>query len=159
MDTEGLFAPETVAEARERYADLQTAAGTVVREITRATALDGDEYDRLVTDDVIATGHDALFASLLVVNVGTREEFEAFRADRDVEVVQTGSEHVDGVVWHAPAFADRIVATTFADAREAAVGTLRRQAFGKLYRDVLDEGDRTHEAPAGTTDGRPAGDE
>ncbi|WP_136688729.1 DUF5809 family protein [Halorhabdus amylolytica] len=147
MDTEGLFAPETVAEVRERYADLDPAAGTVVREVGRAMGLDGKEYDRLITDDVIATGHDALFASLLAVHVGTREEFETFCADRDAEVVQTGTEHVDGIVWHAPAFTDRIVATTFADAREAAIATLRRQAFGRLYRDVLHETDATQEAP------------
>ncbi|WP_135663632.1 DUF5809 family protein [Halorhabdus rudnickae] len=154
MDTEGLFAPETVAEAREQYADLQAAAGTVVREVGRAMELDGEEYDRLVTDDVIATGHDALFASLLEVRVGTHEEFEAFCTERDATVVQTGSEHVEGVVWHAPAFADRIVATTFADAREAAVGTLRRQAFGQLYRDVLGEREGTHQG--GKTTDEPA---
>jgi len=152
METEGLFAPETLGDARERYAALDPAAGTVVREVARAMDLDSEAYDRLVTADVIATAQDALFASLLSVHVGTREEFEQFCADRDAEVVRTGNEHVDGVVWHAPGFADRIVATTFADAREAAIGTLRRQAFGRLYREALGDERTVEDGPEEATE-------
>ena len=141
METEGLLAPETAADARRQYAELRPAAETVVREVARAAEIDGEGDDRLVGADVIATGHDALFASLLEVHVGTREEFDAVCEGIEGPVVQTGSEHVDSVVWHAPPFAEEIVATTFADARDAAVATLRRQAFGRLYRDVLDGAD------------------
>ncbi|CCQ33432.1 hypothetical protein HLRTI_000370 [Halorhabdus tiamatea SARL4B] len=138
MHTEGLLAPETPAEARQRYDDLASTADVVVREVARAMDLDGAAYDRRVTDDVVLTAQNAVFASLLAVHVGTHEEFDAFCDDHDGEVVQTGSEHVEGVVWHAPGFAETIVATTFQDAEEAAIGTLRRQAFGRLYRDVLE---------------------
>lgn len=138
MHTEGLFAPETLAAARDRYDALAATAAVVVREVARAMDLDGEAYDRRVTDDVVLTAHDAIFASLLRVHVGTHAEFDAFCEDHGGEVVQTGSEHVDGVVWHAPPFADTIVATTFQDAEEAAIATLRRQAFGRLYREVLD---------------------
>lgn len=138
MHTEGLLAPETPAAARQRYDGLASTADVVVREIARAMDLDGAEYDRRVTDDVVLTAQDAIFASLLRVYVGTHEEFGAFCDDHGGEVVQTGSEHVEGVVWHAPAFAETIVATTFQNAEEAAIGTLRRQAYGRLYRDVLE---------------------
>ncbi|MFW5956277.1 MAG: DUF5809 family protein [Halorhabdus sp.] len=137
MHTQGVFEPETVEAARERYAALQSAADVVVREVARAMDFDGDAYDRYVSDEVFETAHDAMFASLLSVTVGTDEEFEAFSADRDAEVVLTGSENVDNAAWHAPPFADRIVATTFQDAEDAAVATLRRQAFGRVYRGVL----------------------
>ncbi|MFB6128719.1 MAG: DUF5809 family protein [Halorhabdus sp.] len=138
MHTEGLLTPETPAEARQRYDELASTAEVVVREVARAMDLDGGEYDRRVTDDVIETAHDAVFASLLRVHVGTREEFDAFRDDHAGEVVRTGSEHVEGVVWHAPDFSETIVATTFQDAEDAAIATLRRQAYGRLYRDVLE---------------------
>jgi hypothetical protein len=151
METEGLYIPETAAAARRRYAELEPVADVVVREVARAMDLESEKFDRRVTDEVIETAHDALFASTLEVQVGSREEFEDFCSQRDAEVVRTGSEHVDRVAWHAPPFADRIVATTFQDAREAAVGTLRRQAFGRLYRDILAEPGESD------SDGRPEG--
>ena len=53
----------------------------------------------------------------------------------DYEVTVAGRENVDRVAWHAAPFADRAVAATFAEEERAAVETLRRQAFGRLYRD------------------------
>jgi hypothetical protein len=137
MDTEGTFAPDTAEQAREQYESLESAAKGVVREVARAMALDGDEYNKRVTDDVIQTAQNALFASLLEVNVGTRAEFEAWKQSTDHTVVEAGSEHVDGVAWHAPPFAEMAVAATYQDKQEAAVDTLRRQVFGRLYREIL----------------------
>jgi hypothetical protein len=137
MDTEGLFAPETAVEARERYEALGPTAQVVVREVAKAMDLDAEEYDSRVTAEVVGTARDALFASLLVVCVGTREEFEDWRDGTDRTVREFGSEHVDNVVWHAPEFADEAVAATFQDERSAAVDTLRRQAFGTIYGEVV----------------------
>jgi hypothetical protein len=137
MDTEGLFAPETVADARERYEAVGPAAQTVVKETTRAMAFDTEEYDQRVTSEVVETARDALFASLLEVRVGTREEFEDWQADADVSVTEVGSENVDNVVWHVAPFAGEAVAATFHEKRRAAVDTLRRQAFGRIYREVV----------------------
>jgi len=156
MHTEGLLEPETPTAARERYDALAATAGVVVREVARAMDLDGPEYDRRVTDDVVLTAQDAMFASLLRVHVGTHEAFDSFCADHGGEVIQTGSEHVEGVVWHAPPFAETIVATTFQDAEDAAVATLRRQAYGRLYRDILETGADEH--GEGTTDPDEDGD-
>ncbi len=50
-----------------------------------------------------------------------------------------GSDSVDNVVWHVAPFADRVVAATFQEERDAAVGTLRRQAFGSVYREVVED--------------------
>lgn len=135
MRTEGKLAPASEATAREWYEAMGTSAQTVVREVTRAMAFDSEEYDDRVSSAVVETARDAMFASLLAVHVGTREEFEEWRADFDGEVVETGSEHVPNVVWHA--FGDEAVAATFADEERAAVATLRRQAFGRLYRERL----------------------
>jgi hypothetical protein len=136
VETEGLFAPETVAEARARYGDCAPAARTVVRETARAFGFDRDEYRERVTDDAVEAARDALFASLLRVRVGPRDAYEAWRAGYDGEVSETGSPDVDRVAWHvAPTGA---VATTFHADREAAVGTLRRQAFGRLYRPAFE---------------------
>ena len=134
--TEGHFAPETVVEAREQYESCGPAAKTVVRETARAMGVDRDEYRERVTGEVVETARDALFASFLRVRVGSREAFEAWRAAYDGEVAETGSPDVERVVWHvAPTGA---VATTFHADREAAVGTLRRQAFGRLYRPAFE---------------------
>lgn len=135
METEGLLSPETAGAARSSYEDLAPAARTVVRETARA--MDVEPFDERVTDDVVATAHDALFASLLEVQVGTAEEFERWRDEHDYDVSVVGSQNVDHVVWHAAPFAGRAVAATFQAEREAAVATLRRQAYGRIYREEL----------------------
>jgi len=137
METEGTFLPETPAEARERYEELGPTAQVVVKEVAKAMDFGPEEYDRRVTSDVVETAREALFASLLAVRVGTHEEYEDWRVETDHEVHEFGSEHVDNVVWHAPPFAQQAVAATFQDERHAAVETLRRQAIGRIYRDVL----------------------
>jgi len=141
METQGVFAPETAQAARQRYERLSTAAQGVVREVTRAMAFDTTEYDDRVTPDVIESAQEAIFASLLEVHIGSQSEFDSWQNTAAVEIEEIGSEHVDNVVWHAPPFADTAVAATFQDETEAAVDTLRRQAFGRLYADILRNGD------------------
>lgn len=136
VERTGPFAPETVAEARARYEDCAPAARTAVREAARATAPDREEFRDRVTDEAAAAARDAVFASLLEVRVGSREAYEAWRAAYDGEVTETGSPDVERVAWHVgPTGA---VAATFAADRDAAVGTLRRQAFGRLYRPAFE---------------------
>ena len=143
MERQGVFAPETTRAASERYERLSTAAQGVVREVTRAMAFDTTEYDERVTADVIESAQEALFASLLEVHIASRDEFDAWQRTADFEIEEMGSEHVDNVVWHAPPFADTAVAATFQDETEAAVDTLRRQAFGRLYADILRNGEQS----------------
>lgn len=157
METEGLIAPGTVAEARDAYRSVGPAARTVVRETARSMGFDREEYSDRVTGEVVETARDALFASLLAVRVGTREEYEAWREDYEGAVHETGSEAVDRVVWHAPPFADEAVAATFASEREAAAGTLRRQAFGRIYRDLLSDRDADPPSGGGPGDDATAG--
>jgi len=139
METEGLFAPESPAAVRERYAELADAAEATVEAAAREQATTGEEYDDLTAEPALAAGREALFAALLAVRVGDRAEFGEWRERSDSEVELLGSEGAEGVAWHAPAFADRAVAVTFHEERGAAVGTLRRQAFGRLYRPLLEE--------------------
>ncbi|WP_436925851.1 DUF5809 family protein [Halosimplex amylolyticum] len=150
MDTEGTIAPATADEARERYEALGSTAQVVVKEVAKAMAMDADEYRERVTSDVVETARDALFASMLEVYVGTREEFDEWTAENDgFAVTEVGSEHVDNVVWHVAPAAETVVAATFQDEREAAVGTLRRQAFGRVYRELVasDGADESAETP------------
>ena len=138
MHTDGVFAPETAAEARELYESVGPAAQTVVRETARAMEFDRDEYRDRVTSEVVETARDALFASLLAVHVGEYEEFEAWLPDHpEYEAVTLGSEDVSRVVFHPVPFAETVVAATFESEEAAAVATLRRQAFGRLYREHL----------------------
>jgi hypothetical protein len=139
METEGLFAPETEAEARERFDLLAPAASEVVRAVAKGMAFDSEEYDERVTGEVVETAREALYASLLEVHVGDRETYEEWCDDHDCKAIEMGSPNVDRVVWHAAPFAGTAVAATFQEERDAAVATLRRQAFGRLYSDVLED--------------------
>jgi hypothetical protein len=137
MDIEGLFAPETAEAARERYDALGPTAQTVVKEVTRAMEFDAAEYDDRVSGEVVETARDALFASMLEVRVGTRAEFDEWRESTEYAITVEGSDNVDNVVWHVAPFAEEAVAATYHEKRRAAVDTLRRQAFGRIYREVV----------------------
>jgi hypothetical protein len=138
METDGVFAPETAAAARDHYESAGPAAKEVVRETAKAMAFDSDEYGSRVTSEVVETARDALFASLLEVHRGTQAEFDAWRDDHpDVEVAAVGSEHVDNVAWHHARAADLAVAATYQDEPDAAASAVRRQAFGRVYRDLV----------------------
>jgi hypothetical protein len=145
MHSVGKCTPATVDEARELYESFGPTAQTVVREVAKAMSFDREEYRERVTSGVVMTARDTLFASLLEVTVGTREEFDEWctemdRADSEIEF--TGSENVENVVWHSIPFADTdgtVVAATFHDEETAAVETLRRQAFGRHYQGLLKE--------------------
>ena len=138
MHTRGLLAPAADGEIRARYDDLGLAAQVAVKESAKAMGFDADEYRERVTGEVVATGRDALFASLLRVHVGTRAEFDEWLAAHDdLEVVVEGNENVERVVWHHAPVAGTVLAATFQDEEDAAVATLQRMAFGRLYRERL----------------------
>ena len=137
METEGQFSPTTAAAARDRYESLGSTAQVVVKEVAKAMGLDAAEYRERVTSEVVETARDVLFAESLSVTVGSRDEFDEWRADTDCEVEVIGSDNVENVVWHAPEFAETAVAATYQSERDAAVGTLRRQAFGRIYGEVV----------------------
>jgi len=137
METEGQFSPTTAAAARDRYESLGSTAQVVVKEVAKAMGLDAAEYRERVTGEVVETARDVLFAESLSVTVGSRDEFDEWRADTDCEVEVIGSDNVENVVWHAPEFAETAVAATYQSERDAAVGTLRRQAFGRIYGEVV----------------------
>ncbi|WP_306054207.1 DUF5809 family protein [Natronococcus wangiae] len=140
MHTVGTFTFESPEEARETYESVGPAAQTVVREVAKSMEFDREEYGERVTGDVVETARDALFASLLEVTVGSREEYEEWRESYDGDVTEVGHERVDRVVWHAGPTGDA-VAATFQQEEDAAVATLRRQAFGRIYREFLEESD------------------
>jgi hypothetical protein len=142
METRGVFAPETAAAVEEHYESVGAAAQTVTREVARAMGFDRAEYRERVDGDVIETARDALFASLLMVHLGSRKEFEAFAAERpDLEVVERGNPDVERVAWHAAPAAGILAAVTFQTEPEAAAAALRRQVHGGVYRDVLGDAD------------------
>lgn len=134
MDTEGVYAPATVEEAREQYDSLGLTAQIVVKETAKAMELSNAEYDERVTSDVIETARDALFASLLEVTHGSWEAFESWRDDYSETTVDLiGSDNVDSVAWHRCPFDETAVAATYETEPDAAAATVRRRAFGEVY--------------------------
>lgn len=149
METEGSLAPETEAAARAAFESAGPTAQQVVREAAKAMSFDREEYRERVTSDVVETARNVLFADRLAVHVGTREEFEAWTDDHpEYEVTEVGSPNVGRVVWHAAPFSKDVVAATYHEEREAAVGTLRRQAFSRLYRSRFEAEESETEANA-----------
>jgi hypothetical protein len=98
---------------------------------------DREEYDDRVSSDVVETARQALFAETLAVRVADRASFEAWREEYPHSVRVAGSDNVDRVAWHASPAAETAVAATFATEPDAAVGTVRRMAFNRIYRDRL----------------------
>ncbi|MFC6904809.1 DUF5809 family protein [Halalkalicoccus tibetensis] len=135
-ESHGWFAPESPEEARELWESVGPSAQVVTREVAKAMGFDREEYRERVSGEVIETARDALFASLLEVRDDSREAFEEWREGFSGEVEVMGSENVDRAVWHA--FDGRAIAATYQNEPEAARGTLRRQAFGELYRPLFE---------------------
>lgn len=138
METRGVLSPTTEAEARAFLDRFMPIAETVVRDVAKAMDFDSEEYDTRVTGEVFETARDAIFASLLEVTVGTREEFDDWQTTHDYDVIEVGSGNVENVAWHAVPFVETVIAATFQDKQAAAVDTLRRQAYGRVYSDLTD---------------------
>ncbi|WP_266074835.1 DUF5809 family protein [Haladaptatus caseinilyticus] len=136
METHGIFAPSDETEAREQYETVGPSAQTVVRESAKAMDFDREEYGERVTSDVVETARDALFASLLKISTGTREEFEDAIPDT-FDVHEEGSENVENVAWHIAPAVESVIAATYHEKERAAVATLQRIAFGRIYRDIV----------------------
>jgi|GEM_PF-2590183 hypothetical protein len=101
METDGVYAPETVDAAQAAYDSLGSTAQIVVKETAKAMALGPEEYDDRITSDVIETARDALFASLLEVHHGDRDAFDNWCDSHPAYAVELlGSDEVDAVVWH-----------------------------------------------------------
>ena len=137
MHERGWFAPETTEAVRERHDALGSTAQVLLKEVAKAMAFDESEYERRVTPDAVETAREVMFAGDLLVRVGSRAEYDAWLADREYDVTEHGSPNVSRVAWHAAPFAGEVVAATFENETAAAVETLRRQAFGAVYREVL----------------------
>lgn len=141
METHGLLAPDTESAAREDFVSMGPASQTVTKEVAKAMEFDRSEYRERVTGEVVETARDAMFASLLLVHVGSSEEFESWCADNpDLEVHLAGNENVDRRAWHPVPAADAVSAVTFHEQADAAVATVRRQAFGQFYREIVEDG-------------------
>lgn len=135
--THGRFAPGSWREAETRYEELGTTAQVVVRETAKAMSFDREEYERRVTSDVVETARQALFAEALAVRVADRPAFEEWRETSEHDVHVAGSDSVGRVAWHVSPAAEAAVGATFENEPEAAVGTVRRMAFNRLYRERL----------------------
>lgn len=140
MKTRGQVAPETEAAVREEYDALAKVAETVTKEIAKANTDTRAAYNELVDSATVETAQQSLFASLLEVHVGSVEEYDSWlAAHEDFEVVLAGTESVPRRVWHPVWPRDIVVAVSFQERPDAAVATVRRQAFGRHYRSILEK--------------------
>ncbi|MFW5965497.1 MAG: DUF5809 family protein [Halodesulfurarchaeum sp.] len=139
METHGEWSPETELAVRERYGSLARPAETVTKSIAK-TATDTDlAYGSLTAGEVIEAAQQALFAALLEVTVSTTEEFLDWLATAgNPRVELAGPETVDRRAFHHVHPQGVVTAVSFQDKPDAAIATVRRQAFGRHYRPLLD---------------------
>lgn len=133
----GTYVPGSWAEVERRYEELGSTAQAVTRAIAKAMEFDREEYERRIDSDVVETARQALFAETLEVRVAEKETFDSWRSGYEHDVRVVGSDAVGNVAWHASPPAATAVAATFENELEAAVGTVRRMAFNRLYRERL----------------------
>jgi hypothetical protein len=139
METRGHFAPATDAAVREAYDSLARVAETVTKEIAEANTDTRADYRRLTDTETVETAQEALFASLLEVQVGSTEAYEEWIDQHpDFEVEFAGTEPVPNRAWHPVRPRGTVVAVSFQDAPDAAVAAVQRQAFGRHYRPILE---------------------
>lgn len=136
-DSCGTFDPDSWSDAERRYDDLGSTARVVVRAVAKAVDFDREEYERRVSADVVETARQALFAETLEIRVADRPAFDSWRSEYAHDVHVAGSDAVGSVAWHVSAPAETAVAATFENEPEAAIGTVRRMAFNRLYRERL----------------------
>ncbi len=136
-DVRGTFTPDSWSDAERRYDDLGSTAQVVVRSVAKAMEFDREEYERRVGDDIVETARQALFAETLEVRVADVDAFDSWRSEYAHDTHVTGSDSVENVAWHVSTPAETAVAATFENESEAAVGTVRRMAFNRLYRERL----------------------
>ncbi|MFB6252486.1 MAG: DUF5809 family protein [Halobellus sp.] len=158
MDTQGALSPEALEEAQAVYEAAGPTAQQVVRETAKAMAFDREEYRERVTSEVIERARNVLFAERLSVTVGSRAAFEEWReAHPTYDVELQGSDNVERLAWHSAPFAETVVAVTFQNEPEAAIGTVRRQAFGRIYRPRFEDDAEASDGPG--TESENGGDE
>ncbi len=133
----GTFAPVSWSEAERRYRELASTAQVVVRAVAKAMDFDRETYQQRVHSDVIETARQAIFAESLEVHVADSETFDSWRRAYTHDVHIAGGDTVGNVAWHVSEPAQTAVAATFENEPEAAVGTVRRMAFNRLYRERL----------------------
>ncbi|KAB1193175.1 hypothetical protein GJR96_06840 [Haloferax sp. MBLA0076] len=163
METHGTISPETREAAEDAFDRVGPTAQVVVRETAKAMDFGREEYRERVTGDVVETVRNALFAESLSVTVGSRTEFDDWcESHPEYDVVELGNPDVERVAWHPIPFANTVVATTFQNKRDAAISTLRRNAFGRVYRDTIldgEDGEKSAGDDAGISEGDVGGDD
>jgi hypothetical protein len=145
-ETRGTVSPPSWEDAETHYEEFGATAQSVVRELARALSFDREEYETRVDSDVVETARQTLFAERLAVRLADRATFDEWREEYSHSVRVAGSDNVSRVAWHDSPAASAAVAATFENEPDAAVGTVRRMAFNRLYRDRLtadSDGDTT----------------
>ena len=137
IQREGCYEPETAEALQNAYSETGSAAQAVLKAAAKAMEFEASEYDERVTDAVLETAHEALFASLLVVYRGPRNAFETWCENHQYSVDLAGSDSVESVAWHPVALNETVVAASYQHEPEAAAATVRRRAFGQCYRQQL----------------------
>ena len=136
-DCQGPAEPTAV---REGYATVIPTAKVVLSEVANGLGFDRQTYTERIDASMVERVANVLFAAELPVACAEAERFESYRQHVDVAVISLGAAPAEMVCWHHARVAQVIIAAGYHDAEEATSEVVRRAAFNRCYRPII-EGD------------------
>jgi len=133
--------PAEATVVREQYADVIPTAKVVLSEVADGLAFDRPTYEERIDAKMVQRVANVLFAAGLPVLCDTEEMFEDYRrAHADAEVIDLGRSTAETVCWHHARVQGVILTASYGDAERSAREVVRRAAFNRCYRPIIDEG-------------------
>jgi hypothetical protein len=132
--------PATGEAVVEQYAAVVPTAKVVVSEVATGLEFDRETYESHMDAAMVERVANVLFAAALPVRCATADSFERYTEDNPAEdVVRLGAMTAAAVCWHHAGVEEVILAAGYHDAEDAAVEVVRRAAFNRCYRPLIEQ--------------------
>jgi hypothetical protein len=132
--------PATGAAVIQQYAAVVPTAKVVVSEVATGLGFDRETYESQMDAVMVERVANVLFAADLPVRCASADTFDRYSADNPTEeVVRVGAMTADAVCWHHAGVEGVILAAGYHDAEDAAAEVVRRAAFNRCYRPLIEQ--------------------
>jgi hypothetical protein len=132
--------PTDATAVRRGYTEVIPTAKVVLSEVANGLAFDRRTYEERMDESMVQRVANVLFAAALPVRCDTEQMFEVYhQAHADAEVVVLGAATAETVCWHHARVGEVIITAGYADAERSAAEVVRRAAFNRCYRPIIEE--------------------